>query len=147
MAPKFQVTFDCSDPQKLATFWATALGYKLEDPPKGFSTWEEWLATNKVPKEQWESRAAIVDPRGISPRFWFQKVSEPKMAKNRLHLDLRTDPVDGDGPSSPETRTLRAKMRAAQLVEAGATILYEMSEFGSTWITLSDPEGNEFCIG
>ena len=38
-------------------------------------------------------------------------------------------------------------LRAAELVAAGATILYEMTELGQFWITMADPEGNEFCVG
>jgi|GEM_PF-2840148 len=39
MARKFQVTFDCADPDRLTSFWADALGYRLMDPPAGFDDW------------------------------------------------------------------------------------------------------------
>ncbi|MBA3291387.1 MAG: VOC family protein, partial [Actinobacteria bacterium] len=42
MASEIQVTFDCADPSRLAQFWAEALGYKLQDPPEGFDSWEDW---------------------------------------------------------------------------------------------------------
>jgi hypothetical protein len=143
MATGFQITLDCADPNRLAAFWALALGYKLEDPPPGFATWEDWLRANNVPEEQWDSRAAIVDPQGIGPRFWLQKVPEPKLNKNRFHLDLRSSP-----PGTPwEERPTKAKAKAVELVAAGATILYEMTELGQFWITMADPEGNEFCVG
>ncbi len=143
MTVSFQVTFDCTDPNRLAAFWAMVLDYKLEDPPPGFSTWEEWLVANHVPEDQWNTRAAIVDPQGKGARFWFQKVPEPKTAKNRVHLDLRV----GDRNMPPEEMRAKARAKIDQMVAAGAKILYEMSEFGSNWSTLADPEGNEFCIG
>ncbi len=143
MSAKFQISLDCSDPSRLATFWAEALGYKSEDPPKGYATWQDWLIASNIPRENWNDRAGLVDPQGIGPRILFQKVSEPKTAKNRLHLDVRPSAAG----ASPEERFEKAKAKAAQLVTSGATILYEMNEYGSHWITLADPEGNEFCIG
>lgn len=143
MANQFQITFDCADPNRLATFWALALDYKLEDPPPGFATWEEWLVANHVPQAQWNSRAGIVDPEGVGARIWFQQVPEPKTGKNRLHFDLRL----AQPSNSPEERLAHARAKAEQLVAAGAKVLYEMSEYGSNWLTLADPEGNEFCIG
>jgi hypothetical protein len=35
MATGVQVVFDCTDPGRLAQFWAEALGYRLQDPPEG----------------------------------------------------------------------------------------------------------------
>lgn len=137
MASNFQVTVDCADPMRLATFWATALDYKVEEIPK------EWLIAQNVPQEQWNSRAAIVDPQGSGARFFFQQVPEVKTNKNRWHLDLRAT----EAGVSPGERYEKAKAKAEQLIAAGATRLYEMSEFGQNWITLVDPEGNEFCIG
>ncbi len=143
MSTQFQITLDCADPQSLAAFWVKALGYKMEDPPAGHASWQDWLEANHVPPEQWNSRAGIVDPQGIGPRFWFQRVPESKAGKNRMHLDIRT----GDASVSAQQRREKAETKARQLVEAGATRLYEMSEYGSYWLTLADPEGNEFCIG
>jgi len=34
-----QVTFDCADPDGLATFWAAALGYEKQRPPEGYDSW------------------------------------------------------------------------------------------------------------
>ena len=36
MTTGIQVVFDCADPNGLATFWAAALDYRLQDPPEGF---------------------------------------------------------------------------------------------------------------
>lgn len=42
MAVPLRVTFDCADPEMLATFWVAALGYKPQDPPSGFASWQEF---------------------------------------------------------------------------------------------------------
>lgn len=89
MAVKFQVTFDSADPAAHATFWAGALGCVLQPPPAGFASWEAALDAWGVPAEQRNDRAALVDPAGAGPRLLFQKVPEPRTAKNRVHLDLR----------------------------------------------------------
>ena len=51
MATQVQVVFDCADPDRMAHFWATALGYKLDDPPEGFDSWEAFLDSIGVPPE------------------------------------------------------------------------------------------------
>ncbi|NUR81568.1 MAG: VOC family protein, partial [Dermatophilaceae bacterium] len=38
---KFQVTFDCADPERVARFWCEVLGYVVPPPPAGFGSWEE----------------------------------------------------------------------------------------------------------
>ena len=76
---------------------------------------------------------AIVPPDMDGPRLFFLKVPEPKTAKNRFHLDV------GVGPDVMQ-------QRAEELVALGATIVGEFNEPEGHWITLLDPEGNEFCI-
>ena len=74
---------------------------------------------------------AMIPGDGGVPTMMFIQVPEGKTAKNRMHLDLGA--VD----------------RAAEvdrLVELGASIVHEKQEFGFSWTTLTDPEGNEFCI-
>ena len=135
-----QVAFDCVDPGALAQFWAQALpGYQLQPPPPGFDSWEGFLEAQHVPKEEWNSRSAIV---GDGPRLFFQRVPEPKTAKNRVHLDLHA----GGGPAVPIDEQ-HAKVRAAvsRLQELGATFVEEIEEMGVVWAVMADPEGNEFC--
>ena len=139
----FQVTFDCADPARLAAFWAEALGYKIQDPPPGFESWEAFLTSIGVPEDQWNSRSAVVDPEGARPRIFFQQVPEPKAAKNRVHLDLRV----GGGPAVPlEERRARVDAEARRLVAIGATNPEPVEEHGEYWVVLRDPEGNEFCV-
>ena len=88
MAVQLQVVFDAADPPALAAFWGEAIGYEEEDPPEGFDSWEAWAVANDLPREEWENYASRVDPDGVGPRLFFQRVPEPKTAKNRVHLDL-----------------------------------------------------------
>ena len=89
MATQIQVTIDCADPGRLARFWADALGYRLEEPPDGFASWQDyWVSRGLPPVEVEDGYDSIVDPDGVRPRIWFQPVPEPKVVKNRVHLDL-----------------------------------------------------------
>ena len=143
MALSVQVTFDCADPARLAEFWAPALGYQQQDPPPGFATWPDFLAAQGVPEEEWNAANAIVDPVGVGPRIFFQRVPEPKTAKNRVHLDVNV----GGGHAAPEAeRRQRVDAHAARLVEAGATRLDSHDQRGEYWVVLRDPEGNELCL-
>jgi hypothetical protein len=138
-----QVTFDSANPDGLARFWAGALGYKIQDPPEGFDSWPAFLEAMNVPKDQWDRASAIVDPTGRGPRFFFQKVPEPKTAKNRMHIDL-TNPA---GRSlTPEERRAVVTAKVEELVAAGATRVREHEEMGDHWVVMQDPEGNEFCV-
>lgn len=138
---RFSVTMDAADPQAQGEFWSLALGYEREAPPTPHATWEEALTAWGLPPERWNDANAIVDPDGIGPRIFIQKVSEPKVVKNRVHLDVRvsTDRMNKDHGLMSE--------RADELVAAGATRLavFDDPSIGY-WIVMADPEGNEFCL-
>ncbi|MEU4288114.1 VOC family protein [Kribbella sp. NPDC026596] len=126
MATKWTIGGDAADPQKLARFWAAALGYVIEpgfDDPDG---------------------AGIIDPDDVGPAIGFLRVPEPKTAKNRLHIDIRVaGPGARDAASADRMRT-----KAAELVALGAVEVREDfygPELGH--IVMLDPEGNEFCVG
>ncbi len=76
MATRIQVVFDCADPGRLAHFWAAALGYRHQPRPDGFDSWERWAERRGIPPERWNDTAALVDPDGIGPRLFFQRVPE-----------------------------------------------------------------------
>jgi hypothetical protein len=143
MAVKLQVVFDAADPPRLAAFWGEAIGYVEEDPPEGFDSWEAWAVANELPREDWDNYASRVDPDGVGPRLYFQRVPEPKTAKNRVHLDLS---VSGGWATPIEERRRRIAAVAEQAVAAGATRLKAYDEAGQHWVVLQDPEGNEFCL-
>jgi hypothetical protein len=143
MATGVQVVFDCADPGGLARFWAEALGYKLDDPPKGYASWEDWLREQDIPEERWNDASAVVDPDGRGPRIYFQRVPEAKSVKNRVHLDLNVT----DGWSAPmEERRRRVDAEVERLLGIGATRLRPVEELGVYWVVMQDPEGNEFCV-
>lgn len=144
MTREFQVTFDCADPAALAAFWAEVLGYQVQPPPDGFGTWDAALAAFGVPDDQWNSRSALLPIEGDGPRVFFQRVPEGKTVKNRVHLDVRMA-VDQTGVD----RMATFEAEAARLEALGATRAYRVDpappmELG--FITMHDPEGNEFCL-
>ncbi len=145
MAKKVQVTFDAIDAGALAAFWAEVVGYVRQPPPDGFGTWEEALVAFGVPQELRNSRAALVDPTGEGPRFFFQQVPEGKSAKNRLHLDVRAAPPGSAG----DQRMAALEAECERLVDLGGRKLYRVEPdppLENGFITMADPEGNEFCL-
>ena len=143
MATGFQVVFDCADPAGLSHFWAALLGYVEQPPPDGSASWEEWLRGMGIPESEWNSAGAVVDPEGIGPRLYFQRVPEVKVVKNRVHLDVAV----GGGRQTPiDERRRRIDSEAIRAVSLGARELYRQDERNEYHITLHDPEGNEFCL-
>lgn len=142
MAKRVQVAIDCSDPDRLAHFWAEALGYQLQPPPAGYASWDDFLEEMGIPEEDRNNASAIIDPDGAGPRIYFQRVPEPKTVKNRVHLDVnqktrQTPPDEGRRLVDHEVERLKG---------LGATELYRFDQNGEYWVTMSDPEGNEFCV-
>ncbi|MDT0320163.1 VOC family protein [Streptomyces millisiae] len=144
MAHDIQITFDCADPAALADFWALALGYRLQDPPAGFDSWDQALDALGVPPERRNDRSAVVDPDGAGPRLFFQRVPEGKLAKNRVHLDVRAAPgLTGDA------RMAALEAAAERLVAHGATRVERHEPappLAGGHVVMTDPEGNEFCL-
>lgn len=140
MGYEFQVVVDSENPHEQAKWWASALGWQVEPSDGDFIRGLVDAGHAKVEDTLvfegqlvWRIGAAIVDTSNPgSPRVLFQVVPESKSVKNRLHLDIRA----GDERESV----------AAKLAGAGASILYRESQGPFEWITMSDPEGNEFCV-
>ena len=107
------ITFDCDDALGVAQFWSAALGRPL-DP-------------DVVPEF---ASIGGRDAGRSEPAWYFEKVPEPKVAKNRLHLDL----VDPD------------PLAVERLVSLGASVVGEHQIGSHRWTVMQDPEGNEFCI-
>ena len=141
MGYPIQVVFDSADPGRLAEFWAAALHYVVQPPPPGYASWEDLLQEMGVPEEQWTSRSAVVDPGGAGPRIFFQRVPEPKAAKNRVHLDVRAG-----GELAGAARRERLTEEVQRLTELSAEQVRSVDEMGEHWIVMRDPEGNEFCV-
>ncbi|KGN36152.1 VOC family protein [Knoellia subterranea] len=152
MSRTIQVTFDAHDPAAQSRFWAEALGYVIPGPPgvaladgaDPLEAWREFLTRIGVPADQHNSRSAIEDPDGDGPRVFFQQVPEDKVAKNRVHLDVRAAP-DLQG----EERMAALEAECDRLTTLGARRLQRhepQPPMGAGHIVMADPEGNEFCL-
>jgi hypothetical protein len=147
-----QITFDAHDPRGLSTFWRDVLGYVHPGPPgvelpdgaDPLAAWDEFLSGLGVPEEARNARSAIEDPDGQGPRLFFQQVPEGKVAKNRVHLDVRAAPgVAGDD------RMAALEKECGRLVALGATRVRRHEPeppMSAGHIVMTDPEGNEFCL-
>ncbi len=85
----------------------------------------DWVVFEDDP-EEFEIRPTADEVPGLL----FARVPEPKTLKNRLHLDLRPDDRDA---------------AVARLLDLGARRV-DVGQGEQTWVVLSDPEGNEFCV-
>ena len=110
---KIGLVLDCADPEAVAAFWEQALGVKRLG-----------AAGNYV---------LLASPSGALPNLLLQRVSETKVAKNRMHLDVETPDVDAE--------VERLEGIGAQRLEEQAR-----TEHGRRWVIMADPEGNEFCV-
>jgi hypothetical protein len=141
MAHYFQVTVDAADPHTLADWWAETLGWAVEPSDEGFirKMIAEGYASEADTRVHngtlvWKDGAAIRHPAGGDfPRVLFQAVPEAKTVKNRVHLDVRV----GADHVEAEVRKLTGR---------GASFLHRGRQGPHTWVTLADPEGNEFCV-
>ena len=138
---KFQVSFDCADPERVARFWCEVLGYVAPPPPEGFTTWADY--EDSLPPQKRGGWFACSDPSGEGPRLYFQRVPEGKVVKNRVHLDVRV----GTGLVGEERlSTLQAE--SERLTALGATQVQVLfaDEENESCIVMQDIEGNEFCL-
>ncbi|MGQ4491413.1 VOC family protein [Streptomyces sp. 372A] len=137
----FQVTFDCADPERVGRFWCAVLGYVPPEPPEGSGSWDAYNAS--LPAEERNTWFAASDPTGAGPRMYFQKVPEGKVAKNRVHLDVRV----GTGLKGEE-RLAVLEAECARLLPLGAVRgrLLPADEENESCLNMQDVEGNEFCL-
>lgn len=152
MARTIQMTFDAHSPERLGLFWCEVLDYAVAPPPGGsigtveetLAAWERMLTEAGVPESEHDSAFALVDPDGVGPRLYFQRVPEPKTAKNRVHIDVRAaDGLEGD------ERMAALEQECARLLALGATRLRRHEPeppMSNGFIVMADPEGNEFCL-
>ena len=125
MARIRDVVFDCGHPAALARFWAAALeGYAVA--PYDQAELDRLRAAGIDDPE--DDPTVLVEPSsGSGPRLWFQLVPEAKQVKNRVHLDLACADV---------------RAEVLRLAGLGARVLAEQQ----AWVTMEDPEGNEFDV-
>jgi hypothetical protein len=106
-----------------------ALAVDCQDP-SGLARWWSRLLGGEVEVDP-DGDATLHTSGGLA--IDFARVPEPKTVKNRLHLDVR---VGAD----------RQEAEVARLKGLGATELWRASQGPYAWVTLADPEGNEFCV-
>ena len=105
------IIVDCLDNERLASFWGEVLGLEI---------------TNR--SHPYVDLAASANG---APVISFQQVAEPKITKNRLHLDVKVADL--------EVATERIQAIGGRLVQ-------ECFEDPFEWRIMADPEDNEFCI-
>lgn len=106
------IVLDCVDADALADFWSSALGFRRASfhPPY----------------------VRLIDPTERWPNLLLQQVPEPRLGKNRMHLDIQVTDV------YPELERLRA---------LGARVIDPPhDDAGFLTAVLADPQGNEFCV-
>ena len=108
-----ELVLDCAEPKRLAKFWREALDYR------------DYYSDAKL--------AVLVPKEGIASPLLLQGVPEPKAGKNRMHIDIVVDDIEG------EVQRLRAL--GARRIDEGV-----QSFGGIRWVRMCDPEQNEFCV-
>ena len=81
-----------------------------------------------------ERSLAVLVPQDVNTSpLLLQRVPEPKAGKNRMHLDIVTEDIE---------------VEVKRLEALGARRLHDgVRSYGPTrWVTLADPENNEFCV-
>ena len=102
----------CNGSPAVGYFWSEAVGWPL--------VWDQ------------DDETAIRSPEG-GQFFTFGPPVGPKMAKNRLHVDV-APPTDGDQQAEVD-----------RLLSLGATRV-DIGQGDVAWVVLADPDGNEFCV-
>lgn len=125
------IVFDCCVAAPLARFWAAALGWSVAPSDGG----EVARLADAGVDDIDDHHSVMVEPpeddAGL-PRLFFTEVAEPKLAKNRVHVDVSSD-------DDLETEV-------ARLEELGATVRNWSEQADGMWCVMLDPEGNEFCV-
>ncbi|HEY3163294.1 MAG TPA: VOC family protein [Candidatus Limnocylindrales bacterium] len=107
------VVIDCADHDLVVPFWEAALGWKAQ----------------RI-NEQFVGLRAPAEER-IDFDILFQKVPEPKLAKNRAHIDFDAADMEGE---------------VERLIGLGGSKVAEHNLGSFRWTIVADPEGNEFCV-
>ena len=119
------ITFACTEPLRLAGFWAAATGYAhVEMSPERLAEIDA-----VVDRASW---AVLEHPDRVGPRLIFHR--RPKSATEHIpiHLDLAADDVDEE---------------VERLVALGASVAErKVDPFGAPLVVMRDPEGNGFCV-
>lgn len=106
------ITVDCRDVERVAAFWSALLDRQPGPTRPG------WVYLGQ--------------PGDVLPRLVFQQVPEPRLGKNRVHLDVEVDDVDAG---------------VRQVVALGGSETGERHEYDAgVVVVVRDVEDNEFCL-
>ena len=105
------ITMDTTDATGLAAWWADQTGAGVV--------------------QDFDGSFLILAGGGLPALLAFQKVDDPTPGKNRVHLDLTADDLDGE---------------VERLLGAGASMVERRGDENFRWVTLADPDGNHFCV-
>ena len=106
------IAIDCNDLDAMKAFWMRMTDYKE-------------LAGD-------ESFCFLGDPEHMGwTKLFLQKVPEPRVGKNRLHIDLYVEDREA---------------AAAEVEAVGGRRVGEHENGPIRWVVMADPEGNEFCL-
>jgi catechol 2,3-dioxygenase-like lactoylglutathione lyase family enzyme len=125
------IVFDCHDAAPLARFWADALGWRL-------APYDEIelarLAAKGITDPEDDPTVMVEPPEDAVdlPVLFFTEVTDEKVAKNRVHLDVMADED--------------LEVEVERLEGLGAAIRNWAEGDGGVWCVMQDPEGNEFCV-
>jgi catechol 2,3-dioxygenase-like lactoylglutathione lyase family enzyme len=113
-----ELVLDALDPDLLSRFWCEVLGYvELDRDDNG----------------DIEIGPADSGFGGPQPTIVFNRTTEPKTGRLRLHIDVNATDRDQDAELE---RLLAIGARPADVGQTG----------NESWHVLADPEGNEFCL-
>ena len=110
------VVMDCEDPERIAPFWCDLLDLQVTRIDEADGVY-------------------VLRSRSSGFLMGLQRVPEPKVGKNRMHLDVMVDALD--------TSTARVEALGGRWIEPDNA--HETHD-GFAWRVMADPEGNEFCI-
>ena len=94
-----------------------------------------WEVTDDEP-DLAEVEPLPTDPRAGELPLTFLAVGEPKVTKNRIHLDLASSSLSEQAEEI--VRSERSRLRCVAHLDIG--------QGDVPWVVLADPEGNEFCV-
>lgn len=109
---EWEIAIDALDIASVRPFWKAVLGY-----------------TDETGKHGPEDR--LVDPLRQGPAIWFQRMTEPRPQRNRIHFDISVPHDEAPG-------------RIAAALAAGGHLVSE--EWAPSFWVLADREGNEVCV-
>jgi Glyoxalase-like domain len=123
----YTAVIDCQDLHAQARWWAGVLDWQL--------VYEAYDQAAIAPKHEQDRPLSAEEWPTVGPALVFVPVTEGKIMKNRLHLDL-----------APHVTDDRAALIDSLLARGATRVNVGQDESKASWTVLADPEGNEFCV-